>query len=512
MVRPLTAFLLVLGSCSSLAGDEWLHLAARRAIETAPGSGRYHVVTSPLKWKASETAIVVCDMWDAHWCRGATRRVAEMAPRMDQVLKVARCRGALIVHCPSDCMKFYEAAPQRLRALTAPKLSPMSAIAAWMPLDAAREPSLPIDDADGGCDCAERCPQANPWTRQIATLEIAPEDAIADGPEAYYLMRDRCVKNVIVMGVHANMCVLGRPFAIRQMVTQGLNVVLMRDLTDTMYSARSAPHVSHFSGTDLVVEHIERHWCPTVTSDALAEGDEFRFSEDKRRHIALLMSEDEYDTQRTLTDFARMRLQRDFRLTFVYGSETDVHDMPGIEAVRDADVVVISMRRRLLSKAQLDVLREHVAKSRAVVGIRTASHAFLPPDGNAPPPGRESWAEFDRDVLGGHYTRHYDNKSPADPQTLVRMVVANRGHPVLKGVPSDEFAVRSWLYATSPLAVTASPLMVGHLEGRLQEEPVAWINRAGKSRVFYTSLGHPEDFQLPAFTTLLENGIRWCAQ
>ena len=73
------------------------------------------------------------------------------------------------------------------------------------------------------------------------------------------------IKNVIVMGVHTNMCVLGRPFGIRQMVRLGFQVALARDLTDAMYDPRQAPYVSHTRGTELVVEHIETYWCASLT-------------------------------------------------------------------------------------------------------------------------------------------------------------------------------------------------------------------------------------------------------
>ncbi len=117
----------------------------------------------------------------------------------------------------------------------------------------AEEPSADLIDSDGGCDCNPPCKQGSPWTHEIDTLKIESPDAITDSAEAVYLMKERGIENVIVMGVHANMCVLGRLFAIRQLVQQGFHVVLMRDLTDTMYNSRSAPYVSHFTGTDLVV-------------------------------------------------------------------------------------------------------------------------------------------------------------------------------------------------------------------------------------------------------------------
>ena len=102
-------------------------------------------------------------------------------------------------------------------------------------------------------------------------------DAITDSAEAFYLMRQRGIENVLIMGVHVNMCVLGRPFGIRQLVLQGMNVALARDLTDAMYNSRMPPFVDHFAGTELVIEHIERYWCPTITSDQIVGGETFRF-------------------------------------------------------------------------------------------------------------------------------------------------------------------------------------------------------------------------------------------
>ncbi len=209
---------------------------------------------------AEKTAIVICDMWDRHWCEGATRRVGEMAPRMNEVIKVARQKGAFIIHCPSDTMKHYADTPQRKRAQAAPKAEPRVPLKNWCHLDPTKEAPLPIDDSDGGCDDSPQCKNYGAWKQQIPVIEIADGDAITDSAEAYNLMRERGIENVIVMGVHLNMCVLGRPFSIRQLVAQGLKVFLMRDLTDTMYNSRKRPFVPHWAGTDLMVEHVEKYW------------------------------------------------------------------------------------------------------------------------------------------------------------------------------------------------------------------------------------------------------------
>ena len=149
-----------------------------------------------------------------------------------------------------------------------------------------------------------RNPRA-PWKSQVDVLKIDDHDIISDtGEEIWNLLEQRGIDNVILLGVHTNMCVLGRPFGLRQMAKNGKNVVLMRDMTDTMYNPARAPFVSHFTGTDLIVEHIEKCVCPTITSDQILGGKPFRFSGDKRPSLVLILAEPEYQTPRTLPEFA----------------------------------------------------------------------------------------------------------------------------------------------------------------------------------------------------------------
>ena len=251
---------------------------------------KFQTVEKVVQWDPKHTAVIVCDMWDDHWCRGAARRVTELAGPMNQLIGTLRKQGVLVIHSPSTTVDFYKDTPQRRRAQTAPYVKPPVELStserwgtAWCWPDAQREADLPIDDSDMGCDCAEKCKIREAWTRQIATIEIAGPDAISDnGQEVYNLLRQHQIEHVLILGVHLNMCVLGRPFGIRQLKHLGEDVVLVRDLTDTMYNHEKRPLVNHFAGTDLVVEHIEKYWCPTITSADLAGGKPFRFPEDKR--------------------------------------------------------------------------------------------------------------------------------------------------------------------------------------------------------------------------------------
>lgn len=483
-----------------------LDLHLRRRVETAPGSGRYHALTSPARWDAKKTAVVICDMWDRHWCPESTARVAQLAPRMYQVVQAARTKGALIIHCPSDTLAFYKDHPGRNLAQAAPKVEPKVPLQRWCGLDKSREAPLPIDDSDGGCESPVKGAPPWPWTRQIATIQIEPGDAITDSAEAYYLMRQRGIDHVLVMGVHTNMCVLGRPFSIRQLVSQGLNVALVRDMTDTMYNPAMPPFVSHFTGTDMVVEHIEKYWCPTVTSADLLGGQEFRFPDDKRPHLVILAAEDEYKTEVSLPQFARTHLGQDFRVSFVFADAKERHTLPGLDVLKDADLMLVSVRRRALPAAQMALLRQYVAAGKPVVGIRTASHAFALRPGEKLPDGCEVWPAFDQEVLGCHYTGHH----PAALQPDVTPSPGAASHPILAGVKLP-FRSEQSLYKSRPLTTGAQSLLTGKAD-TVPEEPVAWVfTRKYGGRTFATSLGGPEDFASDSFTRLLKNGLLWAA-
>lgn len=210
---------------------------------------------------AARSAFILCDMWDRHWCRGANERLLPIIDRALPLLEAARRRRTVIIHAPSETMAFYQEAPQRLAALAAPQAAPPTPLAL-------NDPPLPVDSAGGGCDTGDKFEKA--WRRQHAGIPIAPEDFVTDkGEEVYSILKLRGIDTLFVMGVHTNMCILNRSFAIKQMTRWGVRCVLVRDLTDSMYNPADRPYVSHDEGTRLVVEYIERHWCPSTTSAAL---------------------------------------------------------------------------------------------------------------------------------------------------------------------------------------------------------------------------------------------------
>lgn len=247
------------------ARDGSICFPARTRVQPFKAADVWHETNMEEEFAVAETALLLCDVWNEHWCDGATGRVDDMVPRMNEVTAALRERGVQVIHAPSGTMDFYADTPYRRRMTAAPTVEPPT------PLDLS-DPSLPIDDSDGGCDTAESKPH-QAWSRQHAGIEITGHDGISDdGAEVYNLFAQLGISNLLIMGVHTNMCVLGRSFAIRQMTRWGLRVALIRDLTDAMYNPAMSPFVTHDEGTQLVVQHIEKYWCPTVLSGDLLNG------------------------------------------------------------------------------------------------------------------------------------------------------------------------------------------------------------------------------------------------
>jgi hypothetical protein len=158
-------------------------------------------------------------------------------------------------------MAYYKDNPNRKEMLGIPKASLPLALS----LDS---PKLPIDDAGGGCDTKDKMYIA--WTREHPAITVEPGDLISEkGDEVYSALKLHGIETLLVAGVHTNMCILNRTFAIKQMTKWGVKTILLRDLTDSMYDPDDQPRVSHDRGTELVIEHIEKYWAPSVTSREL---------------------------------------------------------------------------------------------------------------------------------------------------------------------------------------------------------------------------------------------------
>jgi type 1 glutamine amidotransferase len=267
-----------------------------------------------------------------------------------------------------------------------------------------------------------------------------------------------------------------------------------------------SPFVSHFTGTDLIVEHTEKYVCPTITSTVFTGKPQFCFKNDKRPRVVFISAENEYGAAGTLPEFANeLKTKYDLYCEILQGSTEskgpELHELAGLEALTNADLAVVFVRRRALAPEQMQYFRDYLAAGKPLVGLRTACHAF-DTKGSAPA-GYAEWPKFDPEVLGGNYHNHYG----AGPKCTVTAATDAQGNPILAGVKLP-FTSDGSLYKVSPLAESTKQLLIGTIPDQ-EPEPVAWTNSYGKSRVFFTSLGHPDDFKNASFRQLLINAVFW---
>jgi type 1 glutamine amidotransferase len=226
----------------------------------------------------------------------------------------------------------------------------------------------------------------------------------------------------------------------------------------------------------------------------------------KTPRVLFLISEDpdNYKAHETMPRFAKtLERTKDFRVSVIKGEgELTAFRFPGLlPALAEADVVVFFSRRIALPHEQLDAIKAYLKQGKPLVALRTANHGFAPRGKVAE--GYAAWPEFVPEILGCE-NRGY---GPAQAGTDVAQVPAAANHPILKGVPAKWHSAGNVYHVAPLLDTSATVLLTGTIPGKV--EPVAWTRMAGRSRVFYTSLAHPSDFETPSVPTMLTNGIRW---
>ena len=207
--------------------------------------------------------------------------------------------------------------------------------------------------------------------------------------------------------------------------------------------------------------------------------------------LCMLSGSFEYDSESSLQVFDR-HVRDEYAMettTVVFSSEDDDQSLAALD---DTDVLLLFSRRLNTSGAELDRLKEYCATGRPVVGVRTASHGF------------QNYLAFDNEVLGGNYNMHY-KPGPAVTVEIVSDEAAR--HPILDGV--DGFVTHGSLYRNEPIADDTTLLLTGTSSDAT--EPIAWTRIHEGGRVFYTSLGHQQDFEESSFLRLLSNGVLWAA-
>jgi nicotinamidase-related amidase/type 1 glutamine amidotransferase len=464
-----------------------------------PTDGR--LITKKEQIDPAKTAIVIIDMWDRHWCRTYTARVGNMVPRMNRTLDAARKLGIQVVFAPSDVVEFYKDYPQR-KAMLAIGERPLPPKTKFKP------PAQPI-----GKDCCE-CGPTQPckrnsfgrWSRQHPDLRIAEGDLVGncnDQRELLNLCQARNIDTLIYAGVASNMCVLYRQFGMINIKQYVPRLMFISDLVQAITAngidpAAKTPdrNFTPAKGSAVIRRYLEKHIAPSFESRQLISAAGLNpFAHDKRPHIVFVIAEQEYKSHETLPALAKAHLEKDFRCTFLFAKANEGegrNDVPGLEALYDADLLVLSMRRRALPVTQMDHLERYIRSGRPIVGIRVSVVPFQVKS-ESRPDGHVCWWGLDREVLGCKYAG-YDKRSR---QTGCDVWIAKeaRKHPILHGIDPNGFHSTSWIYKLNPLAEGTTLLMEGRWSDNESVQPVAFTNTFCDARVFFTSLGHPDDFK-----------------
>jgi len=205
--------------------------------------------------------------------------------------------------------------------------------------------------------------------------------------------------------------------------------------------------------------------------------------------VHVISGSKEYQSEASLRPFLA-NLERDYRVkvTASWGSDKG-ETLENVDALEDADLLLLFSRRMKLPEEQMKPIRAHWQAGKPIVGIRTASHAFQEQDNEV----------FDRQVLGGSHESHW-----GDEPVKVANKPEQAGHPVLRGV--GPFVSRK-LYKRDKLLQDVVVLQTG--DNGKDTQPVTLVREHKGGRVFYTSLGVPEDFNDENFRRLLTNAIFW---
>jgi len=257
------------------------------------------------------------------------------------------------------------------------------------------------------------------------------------------------------------------------------------------------------------------------------------------KHVVLVSGDEEYRSEETLPELAQILAEHHgFKCTVLFAIDPDdgtinpnqSDNIPGLEALRDADLLVLFTRFRRLPESQMRELVDYIESGRPIIGMRTATHAFDNKAGD--PYARYGWQSkdweggFGRQVLGETWINHHGKHGSESTRGIIAPGQAS--NPILRGItdgdiwgPTDVYGVRL------PLPGDSQPLVLGQvLDGMKPTDapvagaqndpmmPIAWTKtytgKEGKTaRIFTTTMGASQDFASEGVRRLLVNACYW---
>ncbi|MCY3933989.1 MAG: ThuA domain-containing protein [Acidobacteria bacterium] len=254
--------------------------------------------------------------------------------------------------------------------------------------------------------------------------------------------------------------------------------------------------------------------------------------------VVLIAGDEEYRSEEAMPMLGKLLSVRhgfECVVLFSIDAETGAIDpeeqtnIPGLEALADADLMVIATRFRELPDEQMKHVVDYVESGRPIVGLRTATHAFSYQRNPDSPYAHwhfrsEEWpGGFGQQVLGDTWINHHGRHGQESTRGVVAPGAAE--HPILRGVddvwgPTDVYGLRN-------LGGDANVLLLGAVLAGMSSDdppvegpkndpmvPIAWTRSytgaGGKAaRVFTTTMGASTDFESEGLRRLLVNAVYW---
>jgi type 1 glutamine amidotransferase len=236
----------------------------------------------------------------------------------------------------------------------------------------------------------------------------------------------------------------------------------------------------------------------------------------KKPLVVFVCGDHEYSGESTLPLLAAvLEKQYGFRTKVLksFPDQNAERDIPGLEILAEADLAVFFLRWRLLPADQVAHIEAYLKSGKPIMGFRTSTHSFNYPNTDplvayngfaerafGAPPG---WG-------GPSQHTHYGHNASTD----ATVIAEKAKHPILTGV-DPTFHVRSWLYRVLPdyPAKGTDWLLMGKAvnpDKPAVDQPIAWTwENQYKGKVFFTTMGHPEDFSVESFQRLVVNAVHW---
>ena len=259
----------------------------------------------------------------------------------------------------------------------------------------------------------------------------------------------------------------------------------------------------------------------------------------KGKHVVLVSGDEEYRSEESLPQLAKILSQRHgFKCTVLFAINPEdgtikpdrIDNIPGLEALDTADLLIIALRWRDLPDDQMKHLADYIESGKPIIGLRTATHSFNFKKSQTYAKYSYNNKEFDggfgRQVLGETWISHHGKHGIQSTKGI--FASGAESHPILTGIKSGEIWGPTDVYkAKLPLPGDSKPLVMGQVLQGMQPSdppvegaqndpmmPIAWVKSykttSGKSaRVFTTTMGAAEDFSNEAFRRMVVNACYW---